>query len=145
MSFSQVGYNLPTVLFGINLFDTIGSAGTDQFCTFFDTTNTALNDDENISIFAVPKGMTLHSFMITATAIQAVSVQNLFVRTGVSGAMSDTAITIEIPIGVGGQLSDLTHTAHINQGQSVSIVARSTVGGTQARINSIALLGDLDG
>ena len=89
----------------------------------------------------VPVGMTLHGLVIEHDAAQAVTVMVVTVDIDTN----ITAITLDIPLGVAGTTSDLVNRVHINAGQQMNLRFTSQAGATNAKILSLALIGDLDG
>ena len=125
------------VVLGISGSDTV-TVGTIEFWSPFNTKGMAT---ELISGWIVPVGMTVRDLFIEHSNAQAVSAQTVIVR--VDG--SNTALTLDIPTGIGGFTSDTTNSFHINRSQVLSISFDSPSGSTAAQIRSVSMVGILDG
>ena len=132
------GYSLGTVILGQSNLDT-PVVNTTEFSAPFG--RPAFSSTEADHKFVVPRGMTLHSLFVNHTNAQAVTVQVVTIK--IEG--TDTAITVDIPLGVGGFTSDIINRAHINAGEDVALSFASQSGATNALIRAYSFLGDLDG
>ena len=132
------GYSLGVVILGGAVQDTPVVNTTEFFGPFG---RAALNSSETARELVMPRGMTLHSFIVEHNNAQAVTVMVVTIR--IAGA--DTAITVDVPIGTAGVVQDLVNRAHINAGEILSVSFASQAGATNAFIDSFSFLGDLDG
>ncbi len=141
MTVETRGYTLPTVIMGTACND-IPTVNTNQSTCPFTSFNAAFADSPAPERqLVVPRGMTLHSLAVKNDGNQAVTVGVLTVQID----DVDTTITVNIPVATEEVTFDLVNRAHINAGQLLSFIYESEAGATNARIQSISILGDLDG
>ena len=132
------GYSLSQVMFVAQVLDT-PVVNTTEFHAPFHTI--ALGSTEADHQIIIPRGMTLHSLTVEHSNAQAVTVMVVTIKANTT----DTAVTLDIPIAVGGFTQDLVNRAHVNAGDELGVSFASQAGATNAVIRSFSFLGDLDG
>jgi len=125
-----------TIILAFQLNDTV-DVDNIQFSTVFARSGLGSEASRH---FAVPIGGTIYQLAVSHDDAQAVNVQTIIMR--VNG--SDSALTLDIPIGSATVTFDLVNRVRVERGDIITLSFDSPLGSTSAEVESFAMLMDID-